>query len=92
MLCVCGFPCVILKFHDILCRLSRRARSHSCPFCRDSLKRVDSGDLWIYTSKNEIVDLASISRENWKRLFMYIDKLPLITPDPMLVSYDPPCR
>ncbi|XP_044479345.1 E3 ubiquitin-protein ligase AIRP2-like isoform X1 [Mangifera indica] len=71
------------------CYRNWRARSHSCPFCRDSLRRVDSGDLWIYTSKNEIVDLASISRQNLKRLFMYIDKLPLITPDPILVSYDP---
>ncbi|KAJ0089014.1 hypothetical protein Patl1_31658 [Pistacia atlantica] len=74
------------------CYRNWRGRSHSCPFCRDSLRRVDSGDLWIYTSKNEIVDLASISRQNLKRLFMYIDKLPLITPDPMLVSYDPRCR
>ncbi|TYJ40121.1 hypothetical protein E1A91_A04G117800v1 [Gossypium mustelinum] len=55
----------------------------------DSLKRVDSGDLWIYTSKNDIVDLASISRDNMKRLFMYIDKLPQIVPDPKIVSYDP---
>ncbi|KAG4205208.1 hypothetical protein ERO13_A04G089700v2 [Gossypium hirsutum] len=71
------------------CYRTWRIRSQSCPFCRDSLKRVDSGDLWIYTSKNDIVDLASISRENMKRLFMYIDKLPQIVPDPKIVSYDP---
>ncbi|KAE8733437.1 High mobility group B1, putative isoform 1 [Hibiscus syriacus] len=70
------------------CYRTWRIKSQSCPFCRDSLKRVDSGDLWIYTSKNDITDLCSISRENMKRLFMYIEKLPLIVPDPKIV-YDP---
>ncbi|XP_061366138.1 E3 ubiquitin-protein ligase AIRP2 isoform X1 [Gastrolobium bilobum] len=60
------------------CYRDWHARSQSCPFCRDSLKRVDSGDLWIYMSSNEIDDLASINKENLKRLFMYIEKLPLI--------------
>ncbi|CAL1402289.1 unnamed protein product [Linum trigynum] len=58
-----------------------RERSQSCPFCRDSLKRTNSGDLWIFTDSSEIVDLPSILRENCRRLFMYIDKLPLIVPD-----------
>ncbi|CAN1121201.1 hypothetical protein LINPERHAP2_LOCUS638 [Linum perenne] len=49
--------------------------------CRDSLKRIDSEDLWIYTNSSEIVNLASILRDNSKRLFMYIDKLPLIVLD-----------
>ncbi|KAM0994304.1 hypothetical protein ACFX13_010015 [Malus domestica] len=70
------------------CYRNWRTRSQSCPFCRDSLKRVNSCDLWIYTSNNEIVDLSTISRENSKRLFMYIDKLPLIAPNPKFVSYD----
>lgn len=62
-------------------------RSQSCPFCRDSLKRVNSGDLWIYMSNREIYDLESINKENLKRLFMRIDKLPLISPDQILISY-----
>ncbi|CAL1378794.1 unnamed protein product [Linum trigynum] len=70
------------------CYRTWRARSQSCPFCRDSLKRVNSGDLWVYTSNNEVADLSAITRENLKRLFMYIDKLPLIVPDRMVVSYD----
>lgn len=85
-------PCSSSCLEDNICVCMvfyRRIRSQSCPFCRDSLKRVDSGDLWIYTSKNDIVDLASISRDNMKRLFMYIEKLPLIVPDPKIVSYDP---
>ncbi|XVF05342.1 hypothetical protein REPUB_Repub05bG0163900 [Reevesia pubescens] len=70
------------------CYRDWHGRSQSCPFCRDSLKRVNSGDLWIYTEKSDIVDLSSILRENCKRLFMYIDKLPLVVPDPVFVPYD----
>jgi len=38
---------------------------------------------------NDIVDIGTISRENCKRLFLYIEKLPLIVPDPRYVFYDP---
>jgi hypothetical protein len=65
-----------------------RRRSQSCPFCRDSIKRVNSGDLWIYTDVNEIVDLSKILRENLQRLFVYIEKLPLIVPDPVFLPYN----
>ncbi|WJX42987.1 hypothetical protein P8452_30151 [Trifolium repens] len=61
--------------------------SRSCPFCRVSLKRVKSGDLWIYTSSWEINDLESINKENSKRLFMYIEKLPLISPEQVFIAY-----
>nr|GME08877.1 E3 ubiquitin-protein ligase AIRP2 isoform X1 [Ipomoea batatas] len=71
------------------CYRKWRARSQSCPFCRDSLKRVDSGDLWIYTHNSEIADLGAIAKENLMRLLIYIEKLPLSIPDPTLVSYDP---
>lgn len=66
----------------------RRRRSQSCPFCRDSLKCVNSGDLWIYTDLSEIVGLSKILRENLQRLFVYIEKLPLIVPDPVFLPYD----
>ncbi|KAJ6993016.1 E3 ubiquitin-protein ligase AIRP2 isoform X1 [Populus alba x Populus x berolinensis] len=78
-----------MSIHERKASIRERARSQSCPFCRDSLKRVNSGDLWIYTSRNEIIDLSSITRQNLKRLFMYIDRLPLIVPDPVLVPYEP---
>ncbi|XVF76810.1 hypothetical protein PTKIN_Ptkin13bG0296900 [Pterospermum kingtungense] len=71
------------------CFRNWRSRSQSCPFCRDSLKRVDSGELWIYTSDNDTVDLSSILTENMKRLLMYIEKLPLVVLDPKTVSHDP---
>ena len=43
-------------------------------------------------NSHEIDDMSSICREDSKRLFMYIDKLPLIVPDPMFVSYEPHFR
>ena len=64
----------------------RRARSQSCPFCRDSLKRMDSGELWIYTNICDIKDLSTITRENMTTLLMYIDKLPAVYPDPVCSS------
>jgi len=66
----------------------RRTRSQSCPFCRDSLKRVNSGDLWVFTDGRDVVDMATVTRENLRRLFMYIDKLPLIIPDSLFDTYD----
>ncbi|KAM7467983.1 hypothetical protein LguiB_015545 [Lonicera macranthoides] len=74
------------------CYKNWRGRSLSCPFCRDSLKRVNSGDLWIYITHCEAVDTSSIARENFKRLMVYIEKLPLVIPDPLLISYDPRFR
>ncbi|KAF9675468.1 hypothetical protein SADUNF_Sadunf09G0035400 [Salix dunnii] len=63
-------------------------RSQSCPFCRGSLKRVNSGDLWIFADKSDVVDLTLITRQDCKRLFMYIDKLPLIIPDTVYMPHD----
>ncbi|CAL5029232.1 unnamed protein product [Urochloa decumbens] len=72
----------------IKCYRQWRSRSQSCPFCRDSLKRVNSGDLWMFTDCRDIVDMATVTRENIRRLFMYIDKLPLVTPDNIFYAYD----
>ncbi|KAJ0682210.1 hypothetical protein HanPI659440_Chr16g0644861 [Helianthus annuus] len=66
----------------------RRTQSLSCPFCRVSLKRVDSSELWVYVDSKEAIDMATITRENLKRFFMYIDKLPLIIPTSNFDTYD----
>ncbi|KAI7745131.1 hypothetical protein M8C21_022042 [Ambrosia artemisiifolia] len=65
-----------------------RTRSLSCPFCRVSLKRVDSSELWVYVDHKEAIDMATITRENLKRLFMYIDNLPLVIPDSNFDTHD----
>lgn len=65
-----------------------RSRSQSCPFCRDSLKRVNSGDLWVYMDSRDVVDPETLTRDNLRRLFLYIDKLPVIVPDHLFDTYD----
>ncbi|KAH7653393.1 putative E3 ubiquitin ligase protein [Dioscorea alata] len=72
----------------IKCYHEWNTRSQSCPFCRDSLKRVNSADLWVYTDSKDIVDTTTITRENVKRIFIYVDKLPLITPEDFIHAYD----
>ncbi|CAI9087486.1 OLC1v1021563C3 [Oldenlandia corymbosa var. corymbosa] len=70
------------------CYRDWRSRSQSCPFCRDSLKRVNSGDLWVLMDSKDAADMATVTRENLRRIFMYIDKLPLIVPDNLFDAYD----
>eukprot|EP00252_Welwitschia_mirabilis_P014852 TRINITY_DN3289_c0_g1_i1.p1 TRINITY_DN3289_c0_g1~~TRINITY_DN3289_c0_g1_i1.p1 ORF type:complete len:167 (+),score=34.91 TRINITY_DN3289_c0_g1_i1:1215-1715(+) len=70
------------------CYREWHTRSQSCPFCRDSLKRVKSKDLWIFTDYGEVIDMTTVSKENLKRLFMYVDKLPLLIPEHVFGVYD----
>lgn len=89
--CICLSSCVVFRakaLNDKFPVYFRRGRSQSCPFCRDSLKRVNSGDLWVFTEKADAIDLSTILREDRKRLFMYIDRLPLVVPDPVYIPYD----
>lgn len=73
----------------ISCYRDWNARSQSCPFCRGSIKRVKSRDLWVLTSSSDVVDTATVAKENLRRFYVYIDKLPLIVPDTLfLVYYD----
>ncbi|KAI3898225.1 hypothetical protein MKX03_017651 [Papaver bracteatum] len=72
----------------IKCYREWYSRSQSCPFCRDSLKGVNSGDLWVLTDSRDIVDMATLTRENLERFFLYIDKLPEIIPDSVFNNYD----
>lgn len=67
---------------------NRHSRSQSCPFCRDSLKRVNSGDLWIFLNGRDAIDMAAITSENLKRLFTFVDKLPLVVPDTLFDAYN----
>ncbi|XLS90240.1 hypothetical protein HN51_066248 [Arachis hypogaea] len=32
-----------------------RTKSQSCPFCHDSLKRVNSCDLWVFTDSHQSI-------------------------------------
>ncbi|KAJ7546596.1 hypothetical protein O6H91_08G045800 [Diphasiastrum complanatum] len=63
------------------------SRSQSCPFCRMSLKRVNSTDLWILTDSTEVQDPLTLARDSLQRLFMYIEKLPLVMSDNVYAGY-----
>ncbi|EFH53808.1 protein binding protein [Arabidopsis lyrata subsp. lyrata] len=76
----------------IKCYRDWHGRSESCPFCRDSLKRVNSGDLWMLMEKSDTVNMYTIERENKKRLFLYIEKLPLVVPDQVFASSPYDCH
>eukprot|EP00850_Spirogloea_muscicola_P010594 SM000063S19984 [mRNA] locus=s63:57262:58580:- [translate_table: standard] len=66
----------------------RRSRSESCPFCRDSLKRVGSGDLWQLMNADDVKDTAQLVREDVLRLFTYVSKLPTVLSDSVLAAYN----
>ncbi|CAL9067301.1 E3 ubiquitin-protein ligase AIRP2-like isoform X1 [Musa acuminata AAA Group] len=70
------------------CYREWNSRSQSCPFCRDSLKRVDSGDLWVYVDHRDVVDMAMLMRDSIRRLIMYIKKLPVVVPESVIDAYD----
>ncbi|XP_038987364.1 E3 ubiquitin-protein ligase AIRP2-like [Phoenix dactylifera] len=73
----------------INCYRDWNTRSQSCPFCRGSLKRVRSRDLWVLTSNGDVVDTVTLEKENLRRFHGYIDSLPLRVPDSLfLVYYD----
>ncbi|CAN8253239.1 unnamed protein product [Cochlearia groenlandica] len=73
----------------IMCYRDWRGRSQSCPFCRDRLKRVDSCDLWMLLDKTDTTSLSAIAREDQKRLFVYIEKLPWVVPEQAFTSSSP---
>ncbi|KAG6425457.1 hypothetical protein SASPL_115892 [Salvia splendens] len=53
-------------------------RSRSCPFCRGSLKRVTSADLWVLTSRSNVVDATTLAKDNLRSFYLYVQNLPLL--------------
>ncbi|CAL2231030.1 unnamed protein product [Prunus armeniaca] len=78
----CGHSMCITCFHNW------NARSQSCPFCRDSLKRVSSRDLWVLTSNSDVIDTVTLAKENLRRFYLYIENLPVVVPATHVVVYD----
>ncbi|XP_059443871.1 E3 ubiquitin-protein ligase AIRP2-like isoform X2 [Corylus avellana] len=69
------------------CYCNWNTRSESCPFCRGSLKRVDSGDLWVLTCSSDVVDTQTVLKEDMMRLSLYINSLPRDIPDALFLMY-----
>lgn len=65
----------------------RNRKSESCPFCRGSLRRVNSEDLWVLTCDEDVVDAETVSKEDLLRFYLYINKLPKDNPDALFLMY-----
>ncbi|KAK9050066.1 hypothetical protein SSX86_030963 [Deinandra increscens subsp. villosa] len=91
---ICLEPCTKMVLPDcchamcINCYHDWNMRSVSCPFCRGSLKRVNSGDLWVLPCRGDVVDQKTVSKEDKKRFYNYINKLPKDIPDAVFLVYN----
>ncbi|KAL3342747.1 hypothetical protein AABB24_026667 [Solanum stoloniferum] len=90
---ICLEPCTKVVLPNcchamcISCYRDWNLRSESCPFCRGNLKRVNSGDLWVLTGSDDVVDQATLSNEDMLRFYLYINNLPKDIPDAMFLVY-----
>lgn len=82
-----GFHAFNADWYVKMCS-NRSLRSQSCPFCRGSLERVGSRDLWVLTSSTDVIDIVSLAKENLRLFYTYIENLPLMVPEPHLFLYD----
>ncbi|KAI4382496.1 hypothetical protein MLD38_008452 [Melastoma candidum] len=69
------------------CYRNWNVKSESCPFCRGSLKRVKSEDLWVLTCHDDVVDKETVSKEDLLRFYLYINSLPKDGPDALFLVY-----
>ncbi|CAJ1853307.1 unnamed protein product [Sphenostylis stenocarpa] len=69
----------------IKCYRKWNRKSESCPFCRGSLRRVNSEDLWVLTCDDDVVDPETVSKEDLLRFYLYISKLPKDHPDALFL-------
>lgn len=68
-------------------QIYRNLKSQSCPFCRGSMKRVNSEDLWVLAGDNDVVDARTASREDLFRFYLYINSLPKDYPEALFLVY-----
>lgn len=67
---ICLEPCTKMVLPNcchamcINCYRDWNTRSESCPFCRGSLRRVNSEDLWVLTCTDDVVDAETVSKED----------------------------
>ncbi|PON85277.1 Cdk-activating kinase assembly factor [Trema orientale] len=90
---ICLEPCTKMVLPNcchamcINCYRDWNTRSESCPFCRGSLKRVNSEDLWVLTCGNDVVDTKTALKDDVLRFFLFINNLPKDIPDALFVMY-----
>ncbi|KAK4780758.1 hypothetical protein SAY87_016864 [Trapa incisa] len=90
---ICLEPCTKMVLPNcchsmcIKCYRNWNTKSESCPFCRGSLKRVKSEDLWVLTCNEDVVDPETVSEEDLLRFYLYISSLPRDGPDALFLVY-----
>ncbi|KAK9277947.1 hypothetical protein L1049_027504 [Liquidambar formosana] len=90
---ICLEPCTKMVLPNcchamcINCYHDWNMRSESCPFCRGSLKRVNSRDLWVLTCSDDVVDAETVSKEDMLRFYLFINSLPKDIPDAHFFLY-----
>ncbi|KAI4336270.1 hypothetical protein L6164_014815 [Bauhinia variegata] len=90
---ICLEPCTKMVLPNcchamcVNCYRDWKARSESCPFCRGSFKRVNSGDLWVLTCSSDVIDMQTVFREDILRLYLFINSLPKDIPDALFLMY-----
>ncbi|KAK4786101.1 hypothetical protein SAY86_002790 [Trapa natans] len=90
---ICLEPCTKIVLpnccHSMCIRCYRdwNMKSESCPFCRGSLKRVKSEDLWVLPCEDEVVDPETVTKEDLLRFYLYVNSLPKECPDALFLIY-----
>ncbi|KAL0011524.1 hypothetical protein SO802_006632 [Lithocarpus litseifolius] len=90
---ICLGPCTKMVLPNcchamcINCYRDWNTRSESCPFCRGTLKKVNSGDLWVLTCSNDVVDTQTVLRDDILRFYLFINSLPKDIPDALFFMY-----
>ncbi|XAR64457.1 hypothetical protein NMG60_11024815 [Bertholletia excelsa] len=92
---ICLEPCTQMVLPNcchamcINCYRDWNTRSESCPFCRGSIKRVKSRDLWVLTCSDDVVDTETVSKEDLLRFYGFISSLPKDSPEALfLMQYE----
>ncbi|GAA0149292.1 hypothetical protein LIER_08509 [Lithospermum erythrorhizon] len=90
---ICLEPCTKMVLPNcchamcIKCYRDWNTRSESCPFCRGSIKRVKSRELWVLMCDDEVVDQETASQDDLLHFYLYINSLPKDSPDASFFMY-----
>ncbi|CAF1973394.1 unnamed protein product [Brassica oleracea var. botrytis] len=84
---ICLEPCTKMVLPNcchamcIKCYRNWNTESESCPFCRGSIKRVNSEDLWVLTCDEYVVDTETVTKEDLLRFYLHVNSLPKDYPE-----------
>ncbi|CAM8925009.1 unnamed protein product [Rhodiola kirilowii] len=90
---ICLEPCTKIVLPNcchamcINCYHDWNMKSESCPFCRGSIKRVKSADLWVLTCNSDVVDTMTAWKEDMSQFYLYLNNLPKDIPDALFLVY-----